>query len=133
MHIAAAVGCPTVAVFGVDAEGDGASPLRLWAPRGPHVHLALSPTKCRVCVEQRFRNRDCLVAGLAVSLIRGDSLEAMLRLGAACGAANASAGLGHVRRADVEALLPRARVARVTPSTSSASKLSPTPSQESRS
>ncbi len=63
MHIAAAVGCPTVAIFGVDTDGDGASPLRLWAPRGPHVHLALSPTKCRVCVEQRFRNRDCLVAG----------------------------------------------------------------------
>jgi len=63
MHIAAAVGCPTVAVFGVDNDGDGASPLRLWAPRGPHVHLALSPTKCRVCVEHRFRNRDCLVPG----------------------------------------------------------------------
>jgi len=63
LHIAAAVGCPTVAVFGVDDDGDGASPLRLWAPRGAHIHLALSPTKCRVCVEQRFRNRDCLVAG----------------------------------------------------------------------
>lgn len=63
MHIAAAVGCPTVAVFGVDAEGDGASPLRLWAPRGPHVRLALSPAKCRVCVEEHFRNRACLVAG----------------------------------------------------------------------
>jgi ADP-heptose:LPS heptosyltransferase len=63
MHIAAAVGCPTVAVFGVDADGDGASPLRLWAPRGPHVQLALTPVKCRVCVEQRFHNRDCLVAG----------------------------------------------------------------------
>ncbi len=63
MHIAAAVGCPTVVVFGVDHEGDGASPVRLWAPRGPHVQLALSPTKCRVCIEQRFRNSDCLVNG----------------------------------------------------------------------
>lgn len=63
MHIAAAVGCPLVAVFGVDADGDGASPLRLWAPRGPHVHLALTGVKCRVCVEHRFRNRDCLVTG----------------------------------------------------------------------
>lgn len=63
LHIAAAVGCPTVAVFGVDADGDGASPLRLWAPRGPHVHLALTPAKCRACVEARFRNRDCLVPG----------------------------------------------------------------------
>ncbi|MGN6701059.1 MAG: glycosyltransferase family 9 protein [Thermomicrobiales bacterium] len=63
MHIAAAVGCPTVAVFGVDADGDGASPLRLWAPRGPHVQLALAPVKCQVCVAHRFRNRDCLVPG----------------------------------------------------------------------
>jgi tagatose 6-phosphate kinase len=57
---------------------------------------------------------DCLVAGLAVSLVRGDSFEAMLRLGAACGAANASAGLGYARRADVEVLLPRARIAAIT-------------------
>jgi len=56
---------------------------------------------------------DCLVAGLAVSLLRGDSLEAMLRLGAACGAANASAGLGYARRTDAETLLPRARVAAI--------------------
>lgn len=63
LHIAAASGCPTVAVFGVDADGDGASPLRLWAPRGPHVYLAETPTKCRVCVEHRFSNANCLVEG----------------------------------------------------------------------
>lgn len=63
LHIAAAVGCQTVAIFGVDADGDGASPRRLWAPRGPHLHLAQTPTKCRVCVEHRFRNADCLVPG----------------------------------------------------------------------
>lgn len=81
MHIAAAVGCPTVAVFGVDADGDGASPLRLWAPRGPHFHLALSPTKCRVCVEHRFRNRDCLVAGhpCMADLSVGRVIEALER------------------------------------------------------
>ncbi len=63
LHIAAAVGCPTVAVFGVDADGDGASPLRLWAPRRPNVQVALTETKCRVCVENHFRNPDCLVDG----------------------------------------------------------------------
>lgn len=63
MHIAAAVGCPTVAVFGVDAAGDGASPVRLWAPRGDHVFLTQTPTNCRVCLEHRFRNHDCLVDG----------------------------------------------------------------------
>lgn len=63
LHVAAAVGCQTVAIFGVDADGDGASPRRLWAPRGPHVHLAQTPAKCRVCVENRFKNAACLVAG----------------------------------------------------------------------
>ena len=63
MHIAAAVGCQTVPVFGVDADGDGASPRRLWAPRGPHIHLVDTPAKCRVCGEHRFKNANCLVEG----------------------------------------------------------------------
>ncbi len=63
MHIAAAVGCPTVCIFGNDADGDGASPIRLWAPRGPHIELVLTPTKCTVCVERRFKNEACLVEG----------------------------------------------------------------------
>jgi ADP-heptose:LPS heptosyltransferase len=63
MHIAAAVGCPTVCIFGNDADGDGASPINLWAPRGPHVQVMRTPAKCRVCVEQRFKNEACLVAG----------------------------------------------------------------------
>lgn len=61
LHIAAAVGCPTVAIFGNDAEGYGASPIRLWAPRQPHVKLALSDFHCTVCEEQRFQNKACLV------------------------------------------------------------------------
>lgn len=63
MHIAAAVGCPTVCVFGNDADGDGASPVRLWAPRRPNAFVVQTPTKCRVCVENRFKNEACLVEG----------------------------------------------------------------------
>jgi ADP-heptose:LPS heptosyltransferase len=63
MHIAAAVGCPTVCIFGNDTDGDGASPINLWAPRGPHAHVVRTPAKCRVCVENRFKNEGCLVAG----------------------------------------------------------------------
>ena len=61
LHIAAAVDCPTIALFGNDTEGDGASPLRLWAPRQPHVHLALSTFKCKLCQENRYRNPACLI------------------------------------------------------------------------
>lgn len=60
LHMAAAVGCPTVAIFGNDRDGDGASPVRLWAPRQPHVRLALSTTKCLLCQDQRFMNDRCL-------------------------------------------------------------------------
>ena len=63
MHIAAAVGCPTVCVFGNDADGDGASPVRLWAPRRPNALVVQTPAKCRVCVENRFKNEACLVEG----------------------------------------------------------------------
>ncbi len=63
MHIAAAVGCPTVCVFGNDADGDGASPVRLWAPRRPNAFVVRTPAKCRVCVEHRFKNEACLVEG----------------------------------------------------------------------
>jgi len=74
---------------------------------------------------------DCLVAGLAAGLMRGDSLEAMLRLGAACGAANASAGLGHAQRDDVEAMLPRARVTAIGTAGDEKANFSSTPLQES--
>lgn len=63
MHIACAVGCPTVCVFGNDAHGDGASPVRLWAPRGPSALVLQTPTKCSVCVEHHFKNEACLVPG----------------------------------------------------------------------
>jgi tagatose 6-phosphate kinase len=73
---------------------------------------------------------DCLLAGLAASLIRGDNLETMLRLGAACGAANAGAGLGHAQRADVEALLPRVRTTAIASAGTSTADSPSTPSQE---
>ncbi|MGD1927401.1 MAG: glycosyltransferase family 9 protein [Leptolyngbyaceae cyanobacterium] len=62
LHVAAAVGCPTVAIFGNDSEGDGASPMRLWAPRQQHVKLALSQVKCTHCQAQQFKNTHCLLS-----------------------------------------------------------------------
>jgi heptosyltransferase-3 len=63
MHIAAAVGCPTICVFGNDADGDGASPINLWAPRAPNAYVVRTPAKCTVCIENRFGNEACLVQG----------------------------------------------------------------------
>ena len=55
---------------------------------------------------------DCLLGGVAVALRRGDDPAAMLRLGVACGAANAAVGdRGWVRAQDVERVLPRVTVA----------------------
>ncbi|MGD1919371.1 MAG: glycosyltransferase family 9 protein [Pleurocapsa sp.] len=61
LHIAAAVGCPTVAIFGNDIDGDGASPIRLWSPRQSHVQIATSDFKCTSCQENYFKNNDCLL------------------------------------------------------------------------
>lgn len=63
MHIAAAVGCPTVCIFGNDADGAGASPINLWAPRCPNAYIVRTPAKCPLCVEHRFKNEACLVDG----------------------------------------------------------------------
>lgn len=59
---------------------------------------------------------DCLLGGLAVGLVSGRSFEAALRLGVACGTANAmSRDTGIVARADVESLLPRLTASRLLP------------------
>lgn len=63
LHIAAAVGTPTLAVVGNDAEGVGASPVRLWMPRVSNCMRTLSTHSCERCSEERFRNDDCLVEG----------------------------------------------------------------------
>jgi heptosyltransferase III len=54
MHLAAAVGTPTIALF-------GASPRRLWAPPVPNVHVLEPTDPCPRCEENRFRNADCLL------------------------------------------------------------------------
>lgn len=53
MHLAAAVGTPTVAMF-------GASPWELWAPAVPWLHLVLPRTSCPMCRDNRFANDQCL-------------------------------------------------------------------------
>jgi ADP-heptose:LPS heptosyltransferase len=60
LHVAAAVGCPTVAIFGNDEEGIGASPLWLWLPRVGNVSRTVSTHRCALCLENRFRNHACL-------------------------------------------------------------------------
>lgn len=54
MHLAGAVGTPTVAIF-------GGSPWRLWAPRSGNVTVLLPPEPCTRCEENRFRNEACLL------------------------------------------------------------------------
>ncbi|MCX5938474.1 MAG: glycosyltransferase family 9 protein [Cyanobium sp. LacPavin_0920_WC12_MAG_62_9] len=61
LHLAAAAGCPTVAIFGTDAAGLGASPQRLWAPRQASVKLATSSVSCSLCQDERFLNPGCLL------------------------------------------------------------------------
>src|SRR5205085_1362626 len=53
MHMAAAVGTPTIALF-------GASPRRIWAPPVPSIHLLEPPEPCLLCEQNRFLNADCL-------------------------------------------------------------------------
>lgn len=61
LHVAAAVGCPTVAIFGNDADAIGASPLHLWMPRGDHIHRTVSEARCGECLSRRFKNDDCVL------------------------------------------------------------------------
>ena len=63
MHIAAAVGTPTLALVGNDADGTGASPIRLWLPRTSNLSRTVSLHSCDKCASNRFRNDGCLVEG----------------------------------------------------------------------
>lgn len=53
MHLANAVGVPTIAIF-------GASPWELWTPRTRSLHLALPAEPCTLCRQNRFLNDGCL-------------------------------------------------------------------------
>jgi len=63
MHIAAAVGTPTLAIVGNDAAGLGASPIRLWLPRVEVLQRTHSSASCGACANNRYRNDGCLVEG----------------------------------------------------------------------
>ena len=77
LHIAAAVGTPTLAVVGNDDQGIGASPIRLWLPRVKNLSRTCSLTTCTLCSDNRFRNDDCLVDGHPC--MSGVSVESVLR------------------------------------------------------
>ena len=63
MHIAAAVGTPTLAIVGNDAAGVGASPIRLWLPRLSVLQRTESAFSCSACADNRYRNDACLIEG----------------------------------------------------------------------
>ena len=54
LHIAAAVGTPTLGIVGNDEEGVGASPVRLWMPRCDNFDRTVSPVSCSLCADNRF-------------------------------------------------------------------------------
>ena len=54
MHLANAVGAPTIALF-------GASPRRIWALDTPTLSVLEPEDPCTLCEENRFRNADCLL------------------------------------------------------------------------
>ena len=60
LHIAAAVGTPTLAIVGNDAAGVGASPLHLWLPRSSNCSRTVSSSTCTLCRDARFGNDSCL-------------------------------------------------------------------------
>jgi 1-phosphofructokinase family hexose kinase len=73
-------------------------------------HAAVELTQVRNTVG----SGDCLLAGMTVGMTRNMQLEEALRLGVACGAANAQGQeTGFVERRAVEALLSRVRVHRL--------------------
>ena len=63
MHVAAAVGTPTLAVVGNDNKAVGASPIRLWQPRSRMVERTVSSTTCTLCSENQFKNDNCIAEG----------------------------------------------------------------------
>jgi heptosyltransferase-3 len=60
LHIAVGVGAPTLAIVGNDVDGIGASPIRLWLPRGNTVTRTVSSARCDRCSINHFRNDGCI-------------------------------------------------------------------------
>ena len=54
LHIAAAVGAPTLGIVGNDLKGIGASPARLWMPRCDNFDRTISTVTCSQCADNRF-------------------------------------------------------------------------------
>jgi tagatose 6-phosphate kinase len=72
-----------------------------------HVCHAVAPVQPE---RNAVGSGDCLLGGIAVGLARGLPSEEVLRLGVACGAANAmNAETGQLARGDVESILPHVR------------------------
>lgn len=53
MHMATAVGTPTLALF-------GASPWRLWTPQAANLQVVLPEEECCLCAQNHFSNDECL-------------------------------------------------------------------------
>ena len=60
LHIAAAMGVPTLAVVGNDMDGYGASPIRLWMPRAANAKRTVAKQTCLSCAQAHFSNDSCL-------------------------------------------------------------------------
>jgi len=79
LHIAAAMGTPTLAIVGNDADGVGASPIRLWMPRSANASRTVSSHSCAGCAELRFRNDACVIEGHpCLASVRPDQVIAWL-------------------------------------------------------
>lgn len=73
-----------------------------------HAHIDAGP------VRNAVGSGDCFLAGMAVAMVRHMPLEHALRLGVACGTANAqSEETGFADRSSVDALLPKVVVRRM--------------------
>ena len=60
LHVGAGVGTPTLAIVGNDADGVGASPIRLWLPRSSNLTRTMSRSSCSLCSDNRYRNDGCI-------------------------------------------------------------------------
>jgi ADP-heptose:LPS heptosyltransferase len=63
LHIAAEAGCWTIAIFGTDSEGKGASPRKLWLPEQSNVIVVNSPYSCQGCQENLYKYNSCNIDG----------------------------------------------------------------------